>query len=184
MKKRYLIIFFIIIFLITGCAKEIPQENINKPIENEEEIIYEKDDGIQKILSLYNKLFPNDSIQKEMITTYYHHGREHDNQIQFTLEGNKITLSNRYSDNNQYNIEIVLHNDIDDNDKVRDIAFRFMKLFNNSLTDDELNNFWEEENKSNFPNKKELEGIDYNVRTKVGSNEIEYMTIGGSIDIA
>lgn len=186
MKKRYLIFSFAIIFLLTGCYENTSQKidaSVDNQIESKEEIIYEKNDGIQKFLSLYNKLFPNDSIQKDMITTYYHHGREHDDQIQFTLDGNQITLSNSYSANNQYNMSVVITNNMNNNDIIKNITFRFMKTFNSALTDDELNGYWDEESKNNFPNKKELDGITYNIKTKVSSNEIEYLTINGSINI-
>ena len=45
------------------------------------EIIYEKDEQINRYINQYNAVNPENKITKELAKTYFHHGRDHDDQI-------------------------------------------------------------------------------------------------------
>lgn len=184
MNKKYLILFFATMFLISGCSmnsnsSEVLNENVEK---NKEEIIYESDKGIQKFLILYNKLFSDNKISKDMLTKYNHHGSEHDNQAKFILEGNEIVLSDNYLLDNQYNIDIVINNDMNDENVVKEITLKFAKVFNENLSSEKFDEFWDKMRSSGSPNNDELDGIEFILYKNPNTNELEYLSIEGKIN--
>ena len=58
-------------------AKQTEEESTNAEFDKK---IYEFDDTIDSFLKKYNEIY-SDKITSEMVSKYYHHGREHDDQI-------------------------------------------------------------------------------------------------------
>ena len=99
---------------------------------------YEDDEAINLFLNNYNKANLEYPITKENITKYYHHGREHNDQIKTQIDGFEIIISN-----SAFGIEVSIK-DLNATIKEYKTMFaRFAKVSDLSLTDDELNEYWE-----------------------------------------
>lgn len=184
MKKKRLLVIIIFIFIVLGFvayfSDDKNEQNANQNnLKNEQNIIYNDDAGIQKFISMYNTIYPQNRIEKDMINKYYHHGREHDSQIQFTLNDNEIIISDLYNLNNKYRISVFIKPK-SDNEITKNDFFKFVKIFNSSLTDNELENYWSEQASNEYSFYEKIG----NVKCQINKYNytIEYIKIEGDIN--
>ena len=136
--KRF-IASFIMLTVIFAFSAFATAENSSE----QEVIIYKEDKGIQAFLTAYNKLYPDNAITADMVTMYYHHGRNHEDQVQFYINEYEITVSNdSFYSSNSYDISVFFRNHSDNNDGVKELFFTFMRVFDNSLSDETLESYW------------------------------------------
>ena len=129
--------------------------------EEPEEIIYEDNESIQKFITKYNKMYPDSPIKKDMITKYHHHGRDHDDQIKFYLDGYSITLSDTtgYFSSSGYEASVYIDNKGDSNDGIKALFFKFMRVYDDTLSDDTLEQYWAQQTES-YSNNDTFNGIE------------------------
>lgn len=112
MKKLWKALFLIIFPLsLSGCVSEKNEETIEtaeiveqvsdvesssskKQLKRNYPTIYSGDEIVNRYLARYNESNPEDLINSDMFHVYYHHGRDHDNQIKFdNKDGFEITIT-------------------------------------------------------------------------------------------
>lgn len=106
---------------------EIETTEVKNSITNEKslELIYADDEVINLYLNDYNAKNSTDKIEDGMFEKYYHHGREHDDQIKMSKDGFEIVLSSIGMFEKKIDIVIQSY-DNKSNDDYREIYNKFM----------------------------------------------------------
>lgn len=147
------------------------------------QIIYADDEGIQEYLALYNALHPEVPVTSKMLTKYYHHGRDHDDQVKFMLDGVEILVTNESGifSREGYEISIFIDNPDKDNGRIKELFFMFMKIFDQSLADATLESTWGRLTDSGSSNNEEVADIECMTNVGISDRVVEYMKIEGTI---
>lgn len=155
MRKIYLLLSIGMIFILAGCTdstenktnKQPIQENTQKQEEatEKEQIdnIYPDDEAINLLINKYNKN-NEDKITSDMLTKKHIGGRDRDDVVVISNDKLEIILYNDYSLNNEYKMSVYVgytntNETIDDYKKQ---FITYVKLFDESLTNDEIDNYW------------------------------------------
>lgn len=153
MKKSIIniILCMIIMLSVAGCA------NINNPIndtnnnqkanaEEKENIVeyYKYDESINLFINKYNnKNTP--SITSDMITKKHIGGRDRDNIATIFNEKLEIILYGSNKSNELYSMSVYIGykpNVDSTNDDFKEQFIKYIKVLDDSLTDDDINNYW------------------------------------------
>lgn len=172
--KKILVILFMI-FTITGCRLSV---NINNgDVDIDETIVYYEDDRmINWFITQFNSLYPNDEITSDMLSVYHHHGTKHKNQVQLYKRGKQITLTGNDLSNS---VSVFIDNLSSDNDDtIRELVIQFTKVFDNNLTDEQIEEYWHKQKESNS-SINEFNGIKYQSSKNYANNTINYIKISG-----
>lgn len=147
------------------------------------QIIYADDEGIQEYFALYNTLHPESPITASMLTKYYHHGQIHDDQVKFMLDGIEILVSNESGmfSRDGHEISIYVDNPDSNNDRIKQLFFMFMRIFDQSLSDATLENTWKRLTTSGSSNIEKIGNIECLANISLINNAVGYMKIEGTI---
>ena len=105
--------------------------------------IYQYDDVINDFLNKYNTI-QETKIDANMISKYYHHGREHDDQISLDIcDDVRIIISSTYVNGGEEGIKVFIdiynHTDMS---SVKEMYLLFTKVFNSNISEETLENTW------------------------------------------
>lgn len=191
MKKISFLFITILLLTLTACdgMNNIPEttSNIDNPpvetevesIEPEEQLItyYDKDETINLYLNRFNFSNPTQIINSDLFSVYYHHGREHEDQIIFNRDDVEVVITGNSFSNS---IKLVIDGSRDKTDEdYKVLFFQYAKAFNLELTDEELEIYWQSV-LDDITNSVEFEEFDCSLTTSY-DGKIEYMVIEGKI---
>lgn len=153
MKKSIIniILCMIIMLSVAGCANinnSINDTNNNQKAnaEEKENIVeyYKYDESINLFINKYNnKNTP--SITSDMITKKHIGGRDRDNIATIFNEKLKIILYGSNKSNELYSMSVYIGykpNVDSTNDDFKEQFIKYIKVLDDSLTDDDINNYW------------------------------------------
>lgn len=190
MKKqlKYCLIFssIVAVLFLSGCTNEnLISINDNKSTinntssneENQKDIEYYKDNEmINKFINIFNRLYNENSITSDMISVYDHHGSDHKNQVQFYLKDKQITLTNENT--NTMSVYIDNLKGADD-DVIKDLTIMFTKVFDTTLTIEEIESYWNKQKESGSINN--YNDIEYQTSQTLSTGKVEYIKITSKI---
>jgi len=183
----YLIVLIVIVAIFSPS-----EENVGIDIHNVEKEqgsatknennkkIYEFDDTIDGFLKKYNRMYSN-KITSEMVSKYYHHGSEHDNQIKISNEDFEIIISSTYVNGGNKGISVFIDNIKNlSNDDFKNIYKHYTKIYNEDISDEKLEQYWNELIDTSYYSSKKYDNIEFNLG--YSKNDIVgYMKITGEI---
>lgn len=153
MKKSIIniILCMIIMLSVAGCANinnSINDTNNNQKanVEEKENIVeyYKYDESINLFINKYNnKNTP--SITSDMITKKHIGGRDRDNIATIFNEKLEIILYGSNKSNELYSMSVYIGykpNVDSTNDDFKEQFIKYIKVLDDSLTDDDINNYW------------------------------------------
>lgn len=121
------------------------------------EVIYDKNMSINEYVVAYNEANPDWIITSEDLTAYHHHGQVHEDQANYYIDGFEIIISAKYGsrkgDASDVSVFIgdktenegFLSSEAEEyptNEEYREIFKRFAKGFDNTLTNERLEQDW------------------------------------------
>ena len=177
MKKILLLILCSsIVLAITGCNNS-NENNINSPstiqVENKVETIYNDDEGINLFINKYNELYDPD-ITSDMLSKMHIAGSDRDNAVTVANDKFEINIYDNHELNGKYNMSVYVGYKTDINatiDDYEDQFTKFIKLFDETLSDEEINNYWNDLI-SSYHSSYEINDID--IVTMADNNSIDY----------
>ncbi len=179
MKKILLVLCSFIVFWITAC-NNLSENNINNSSttqpENKTKTIYKDDNGINLFINKYNKLY-NPNITSNMITKKHIAGRDRDNVVTITNDKLEINIYNNHGLNNEYNISVYVGYKKNVDVTIDDYKLQFMKfikLFDENLSDEDINNYWNDMI-STYHSSYDINDID--IVTMTNNNSIDYFKL-------
>ena len=194
MRKIAILLVAILLFTLAACdSTEIPSESTpadtqTESVQTEEttietteaveqlETYYDRDATINLYLNRFNAANPDQLIDSNLFEVYYHHGKEHDNQIIFTRDDVEVVITG-----NDWNssVELVIDGSKDKSaDDYKLLFFQYARAFSPELTDEKLETYWQAV-LDDIINSPEFDEFDCSLHTY--NEEIEYMIIEGKI---
>jgi hypothetical protein len=142
--------------------------------ENNTPIYYKDDDIINLYVVRYNESNPDYSISSDELEKYYHHGREHDDQVKFNRDDFEIIISGGYK------AEVYvgyIPSSSHTNDEYGTMFVRFAKAYNPELSNEELEGYWKKvlDNSSSI-----IDFEDFECK-KSSTPNIEYFKLSGKL---
>lgn len=175
-----IIIFIILCAIFSGDTTDKTNNEIQNQIEVKNEIeenveyIYKEDELINKFLNKYNELYSEEPISAEMISVYHHHGTDHKDQIQFTLKGLQITLTDEIQSSKKVSV-FIQNKSNSKNDKVlKELTKKFVKLYNQELTNQQI--------EDSLNKQTSIDNIEFQISKAIDNDVIEYIKIIGIIE--
>lgn len=158
-------------------TKHIEEESTNAELDKKN---YEFDDTIDSFLKKYNEIY-SDKITSEMVSKYYHHGREHDNQIKVLNEDFEITISSTYVNGGNKGISVLIDNIKNlSNEEFKNIYKHYTKVYNENFSDEKLEEYWNELAGTSYSSMEKYDDIEFYL--VYGTHDIvDYMEITGEI---
>lgn len=186
MKKILLLgLCGVIIFGITGCNnsnKQKPDSTSNKQVEKKVDIIYNADKGINLFINRYNELYDPDIIS-DMLSKKHIGGSDRDNVITVANDKLEINIYDNYELNGEYNMSVYVgyRTDVEVSiDDYKQQFSNFIKLFDPSLSDGDINNYWNDMI-SSYHSSYDINNIDIVTLTENGS--IKYFKLTENIKL-
>lgn len=200
MKKITILLVTVLLFTLTACdSADVPsektptvdnqteetiaetteiEETITETTETEEQLVtyYDRDSTINLYLNRFNSLNPDLLINSDLFKVYYHHGKEHDNQIIFNREDVEVVITG-----NAWNssIKIVIDSNGDKTvDDYKKLFYQYGRAFSPELTDEKLETYWQSV-LNDIINNAEFDEFDCSLQ--VNDDKIQYMIIEGKI---
>ena len=147
-------------------------ESTEKPgSENYQIVYYADDEKINQYVNLFNRCNPDYPITSSDLQKYYHHGREHDDQIRFLRDDFEIIISGGYKTKVYIGYIPLVHHS---NDEFRTMFIRFAKPYNPNLDNADLKNYWDQTLTSST-HKAEFD--EFEVSINFIRNQVEYLSI-------
>lgn len=175
MIKRLLVVLLGCTLLLSGCGylNDTKEEVVETVEETQLEMYYKDNDTINLYLNNYNVANPNNLIEKGSFEKYYHHGKEHDNQITFNVDDYKVVIT----DNAELEVVIDGSND-KTNDDYKAIFTQYAKGYNVDFSDETLDYYWNQV-MDDITNNVEFD--EFECRLQMFNDTIEYMQLGGKL---
>ena len=185
-NNKKLIIGSIVVILILLCvlgsikseqnSNEVNTvENITNTVQSSKEIYYKYDETINKYITLFNDMYIDNKITSDMLSVYYHHGSEHENQVKFNMQNLEVLLTANYTNN----ISICIENPNDDNATIKKLIKYFIKVFDPSITDEKIDTYINSQGAGS--NIVTYDGIEYWINKNLDGTKIEYIKITGKL---
>jgi|GEM_PF-2231191 len=135
------------------------------------ELIYDKDEGINSYLNKFNEANPEHKITSDDVFVYHHHGKDHDNQAKYYTDGFEIVITGGaqvyIGRNSGQTVKLT-------DDDYKEMFKRFVKGFEDGITDEQLEQDWQTILEDNTHN---VEFNGYKCDASVFRDSVEYMTI-------
>lgn len=183
MKKMFcFLLSIIILFTLSGC-KDSTNNNIkdNAIQKGTKEIIYSDDEAINLFINKYNENC-NNKIASDMISKKHIGGRDRDNVISIANDKLEINIYNNFKLSEKYNISVYVGYKNNDNTTLEDYKeqfINFIKLFDNSLSNDDINYYWNDMT-SSYHSNYEIKDID--IVLSVHNEKIEYLKLTRNLE--
>ena len=122
-----------------GVGKETPAETSDGDAadSDSQDAIYEYDAKINSYIVGFNAANPDNKITQDLAQRYYHHGREHDDQVKFIRDGFEVVLTNGYP----FQVVIQGERTKTEND-YKQVFFAYARGFTPEITDEKLDDYW------------------------------------------
>lgn len=191
MKKKFIEIVFLATGVLACCSvnshvtwaqtkssNKVVLTREKKSKKKQEQVIYSGDKIINKYLIRYNQKNSDDVITSDMFEVYYHHGRNHDDQIKlFNKNGFEIVISDSVG-----KAEIVIdksqaEQSLKTNDEFKNEFKKFTKPFKKTVTDDELEQIWNDA----FANYGHYSSKTLEISLTSYDSKVERMVISGNL---
>lgn len=155
---------------------QIVADNTTNITEVQEEKYYEADETINKYITLFNSMNPDNKITTDMLSVYHHHGSDHENQVKLILEDLPIIITANYKNNISINID----NSNDDNIVIKSLIKKFVKVFNFSITDENIEQYLDSQGAGS--NIDTYDNIEYWTNKDGNGDRIIYIKITGKLE--
>ena len=187
--KRALVALLITVFMIcSATAEKFSLTTISSTLSVSEETIYADGEGIQAFLSAFNKIYPEYAITSDMLSKY-RRGVTHDDTVLFSINDCEITLSSDWDLSNGYRrISVFIKNPDtfakkNKNVRIKELFFKFAKVFDNALTDEVLEKYWAQQSSGEISS--HLNKYDtLECQSSVFYGAVEYIKITGQVAIS
>ena len=123
----------------TVSSSDITSSIIQDSAVSDLDIIYKDDEDINLYINRFNESNPDYKITSDLAQKYYHHGREHDDQIKFSRDDFDVSLSSGYK------FKIVIQGKGKKTNKdYKKLFYQYARGFKPSITDETLNDYWKQ----------------------------------------
>ena len=137
---------------------------------------YDRDETVNMYLNRFNAANPDQLIDSNLFEVYYHHGKEHDDQIIFTRDDVEVVITGNSFGSS---IKLVIDGSADKTaDDYKLLFFQYARAYSQDLTDDKLEAYWQAV-LDDIINSEEFDEFDCSLHTY--NDAIEYMIIEGKI---
>ena len=123
---------------------EEPDESNSDDKTQDVQTIYPDNKNINNFIADFNQMYPEYSLLADDLTKYYHHGREHDDQVKTTINGVPVIISGE-GFSKKYNISVYWDNPTKGSADGNLEMFRMiMHVFAPDLTDEQIDIRWQD----------------------------------------
>lgn len=148
------------------------QSGVYEESSQKSETIYTDNDKINAFLVVFNQTYPEYALSAGDLQKYYHHGSEHDNQVQATINSVPVLISDE-----GYGVSVYWDNpDPSSNDENLKMFQIVMHVFSPDLTDEEIMARWQDALDSDTGSVKYDDGIEF-LSLVNGNDLFEYIKI-------
>jgi len=186
----FMVIGFMIIGL-TGCMFDTSNKtnlNDNSNVEETESITvekyYEDDESINLLLNKYNQMFDPD-ITSSMLTKKHIGGRDRDDVVIVSNDKLEIILYGSKGYNGKYSMSVYIGyipKVSATNDDYKEQFIRYVKLFDRTLTDEEIINYWNDMI-SEYRSSYEINEIDITPNIGIDNGKVSYFKMTAKIEL-
>lgn len=80
------------------------------PAQPDVEVIYAKNEAINDFIVAFNEAHPTEALTAGDLTVYFHHGREHEDQVLTQISGAEVVISEDHLSRGSFGVSIVWDN--------------------------------------------------------------------------
>lgn len=185
MKKIILLLISItVLFSLTGCS-DISTDKTTETNDNKDKVnvetIYADNEAINLFINKYNSVY-NPKIASEMLSKKHIGGRDRDDVVVIANDKLEIIVYDNYSSKGKYNMSVYvgyLAKDLTPDD-YKEYFVKYIKLFDETLSDDDINNYWNDMI-SSYHSSYKINDID--ILTSTNDGKIQYFKLTNDIEL-
>lgn len=185
MKKIILLLISItVLFSLTGCS-DISTDKTTETNDNKDKVnvetIYADNEAINLFINKYNSVY-NPKITSEMLSKKHIGGRDRDDVVVIANDKLEIIVYDNYSSKGKYNMSVYvgyLAKDLTPDD-YKEYFVKYIKLFDETLSDDDINNYWNDMI-SSYHSSYKINDID--ILTSTNDGKIQYFKLTNDIEL-
>lgn len=185
MKKIILLLIGItVLFSLTGCS-DISTDKTTETNDNKDKVnvetIYADNEAINLFVNKYNSIY-NPKITSEMLSKKHIGGRDRDDVVVIANDKLEIIVYDNYSSKGKYNMSVYvgyLAKDLTPDD-YKEYFVKYIKMFDETLSDDDINNYWNDMI-SSYHSSYKINDID--ILTSINDGKIQYFKLTNDIEL-
>ncbi len=185
MKKIILLLIGItVLFSLTGCS-DISTDKTTETNDNKDKVnveaIYADNEAINLFVNKYNSIY-NPKITSEMLSKKHIGGRDRDDAVVIANDKLEIIVYDNYSSKGKYNMSVYvgyLAKDLTPDD-YKEYFVKYIKMFDETLSDDDINNYWNDMI-SSYHSSYKINDID--ILTSTNDGKIQYFKLTNDIEL-
>lgn len=185
MKKIILLLISItVLFSLTGCS-DISTDKTTETNDNKDKVnvetIYADNEAINLFINKYNSVY-NPKITSEMLSKKHIGGRDRDDVVVIANDKLEIIVYDNYSSKGKYNMSVYvgyLAKDLTPDD-YKEYFVKYIKMFDETLSDDDINNYWNDMI-SSYHSSYKINDID--ILTSTNDGKIQYFKLTNDIEL-
>ena len=185
MKKIILLLISItVLFSLTGCS-DISTDKTTETNDNKDKVnvetIYADNEAINLFVNKYNSIY-NPKITSEMLSKKHIGGRDRDDVVVIANDKLEIIVYDNYSSKGKYNMSVYvgyLAKDLTPDD-YKEYFVKYIKMFDENLSDDDINNYWNDMI-SSYHSSYKINDID--ILTSTNDGKIQYFKLTNDIEL-
>lgn len=185
MKKIILLLIGItVLFSLTGCS-DISTDKTTETNDNKDKVnvetIYADNEAINLFVNKYNSIY-NPKITSEMLSKKHIGGRDRDDVVVIANDKLEIIVYDNYSSKGKYNMSVYvgyLAKDLTPDD-YKEYFVKYIKMFDETLSDDDINNYWNDMI-SSYHSSYKINDID--ILTSTNDGKIQYFKLTNDIEL-
>ena len=185
MKKIILLLISItVLFSLTGCS-DISTDKTTETNDNKDKVnvetIYADNEAINLFINKYNSIY-NPKITSEMLSKKHIGGRDRDDVVVIANDKLEIIVYDNYSSKGKYNMSVYvgyLAKDLIPDD-YKEYFVKYIKMFDETLSDDDINNYWNDMI-SSYHSSYKINDID--ILTSTNDGKIQYFKLTNDIEL-
>lgn len=185
MKKIILLLISItVLFSLTGCS-DISTDKTTETNDNKDKVnvetIYADNEAINLFINKYNSIY-NPKITSVMLSKKHIGGRDRDDVVVIANDKLEIIVYDNYSSKGKYNMSVYvgyLAKDLTSDD-YKEYFVKYIKMFDETLSDDDINNYWNDMI-SSYHSSYKINDID--ILTSTNDGKIQYFKLTNDIEL-
>ena len=185
MKKIILLLISItVLFSLTGCS-DISTDKTTETNDNKDKVnvetIYADNEAINLFINKYNSIY-NPKITSEMLSKKHIGGSDRDDGVVIANDKLEIIVYDNYSSKGKYNMSVYvgyLAKDLTPDD-YKEYFVKYIKMFDETLSDDDINNYWNDMI-SSYHSSYKINDID--ILTSTNDGKIQYFKLTNDIEL-
>lgn len=171
------LVFLMVAFNATNNSNGGSTSENNK--KNKEKVIYKYDKSINSFLNKYNKINDPD-ITSDMVSKRHSNGKDHDDIVNISNDRFQIIVYGKGMFGDEMDVFIGYGDGTGlTNDDFKEQFTKFVKVYDSSLKDKQINEYWNNMLLDQYENHK-LKNID--VSPNISNGKIQYYKIEGDIE--